>query len=241
MNPLDPRPVPLPPTGAAAGPEPAALLEVARLTGTEAVLCLSTGAAELALACSTQARRVVAAHPEAQPTTVLGVPDGLELVAAAPEALPFADGSFDRVISHLASPRSPDLEQMMAELARVLHPEGRLVLVDNYVPEDPVADRFLNALEQLRDPRHVRTYRLSELAGTLAGAGLSGYVAGQYEAAADLEAWAAEDGAPGENTAVLRAMLSGAPDLCRTLFRIETYPAVRFNYLRAVLVAELGP
>ncbi len=52
------------------------------------------------------------------------------------EALPYADGSFDTVVNTMAFTGYPDAAAAASELARVLRPGGRLVLVDVDYPRD---------------------------------------------------------------------------------------------------------
>ena len=46
----------------------------------------------------------------------------------------------------------------MAELVRVTGRGGRLLVVDQIAPVDPVAAAELNAFERTRDPSHVRAF-----------------------------------------------------------------------------------
>lgn len=55
--------------------------------------------------------------------------EGVELVEGRAQALPFADGSFDRVTSHLALMLMTPIEPVVAEIHRVLRPGGRLVAI----------------------------------------------------------------------------------------------------------------
>ena len=86
--------------------------------------------------------------------------------------LPFADGSFDRVIASEVLEHIPDDETAMVELARVLRPGGSMaVTVPRCGPE------FVNwALsDQYHDVPggHVRIYRYRELVRRLEGTGLT--------------------------------------------------------------------
>jgi SAM-dependent methyltransferase len=86
--------------------------------------------------------------------------------------LPFADGSFDRVIASEVLEHIPDDETAMAELTRVLRPGGTMaVTVPRCGPE------FVNwALsDEYHDVPggHVRIYRRSQLVGRLQGTGLT--------------------------------------------------------------------
>ncbi len=56
------------------------------------------------------------------------VPDGVELVQAEAEALPFEDGTFERAIAQLVV-HHLDRARAFAEASRVLEPRGRLTVV----------------------------------------------------------------------------------------------------------------
>jgi SAM-dependent methyltransferase len=87
--------------------------------------------------------------------------------------LPFADGSFDKVIASEVLEHIPDDSAAFAELARVLRPAGRLaVTVPAWLPE-----RICWALsEEFHAPivegGHVRIYKERELRAQLRSAGL---------------------------------------------------------------------
>jgi ubiquinone/menaquinone biosynthesis C-methylase UbiE len=70
--------------------------------------------------------------------------------------LPFELGSFDltgslRTLHHIARP-----ELAVAELARVTRMRGRVLVIDQIAPVDPLAASQLNAFERARDPSHAR-------------------------------------------------------------------------------------
>jgi ubiquinone/menaquinone biosynthesis C-methylase UbiE len=54
-----------------------------------------------------------------------------EIVAAPAEALPFADASFDAVVTTLVLCSVTDLGAALAEIRRVLRPGGRLLLIEH--------------------------------------------------------------------------------------------------------------
>jgi ubiquinone/menaquinone biosynthesis C-methylase UbiE len=77
-------------------------------------------------------------------------------VAFAAESMPFQDGSFDLVVSRVAAHHFSSPRQFLLEAARVLRPEGHLLLIDGSVPDgDPDTEEWLHKVEQWRDPSHV--------------------------------------------------------------------------------------
>lgn len=85
----------------------------------------------------------------------------VDWVAAAAESLPFPDSSLSLVTSRYASHHFHNLPQALTEAARVLTPEGRLVMCDVATPEPPHLEQLTNELEQVRDPTHVWDYPIS--------------------------------------------------------------------------------
>jgi SAM-dependent methyltransferase len=56
---------------------------------------------------------------------------GVDVVAASADALPFPDDSFDSVVSTLVLCTVPDAGAALREIARVLRPDGRLLLLEH--------------------------------------------------------------------------------------------------------------
>ena len=128
--------------------------------GEERALDSGTGAGALPFALAPHVREVVAVDL---------VPELLEqgrkrgerfsnvsFIEGDATKLPLEDGSFDlagslRTLHHIARP-----ELAVAELARVTRPGGRVLVVDQIAPVDPVAAAELNAFERARDPSHAR-------------------------------------------------------------------------------------
>jgi SAM-dependent methyltransferase len=80
------------------------------------------------------------------------------LVQADATALPIGSGSADVVTSRLAAHHFADAAAAFREIGRILRPGGLFVLVDNFAPDDSALDAFINELETLRDPSHVRNH-----------------------------------------------------------------------------------
>lgn len=77
--------------------------------------------------------------------------------------LPFADGSFSIVVTQATFHHLADPQAVLAEMARVCAPGGRIAVID-MTPDAAKAAAF-DQVERLRDPSHVRTLTLDELRG----------------------------------------------------------------------------
>jgi ubiquinone/menaquinone biosynthesis C-methylase UbiE len=87
------------------------------------------------------------------------------------ENLPFADATFDGLVTRAAVHHFADPQRAFAEMFRVLRGGGIGVVVDLVSSEDAAESRLHNAIERLRDPSHIRMLPASELIAGMAGAG----------------------------------------------------------------------
>lgn len=132
------------------------------------------------------------------------------------EALPFPDASFDVVASRFSAHHYADPRRAVCEMARVLRRDGALLLLDSIAPEEPAFDSYLNALEVLRDPSHVRNHRISEWLGLFAGAGLRAGVVETFPLRLGFRAWLERQAAPPEAEAAIRSLRARAPAQVRS-------------------------
>ena len=124
------------------------------------MLDAGTGAGALALALAPYVREVVGLDlvPELldQARRRAGGRPNVTFVEGDVTRLPFPLGSFDlaatlRTLHHVARP-----ELVIAELARVTRLDGRLLVVDQVAPADPLRAIELDRFERSRDPSHTR-------------------------------------------------------------------------------------
>jgi ubiquinone/menaquinone biosynthesis C-methylase UbiE len=73
---------------------------------------------------------------------------GIELVEAPAEALPFADSSFDTAVFTLVLCTVPDPASALAEVARVLKPNGKLLFLEHVRAKDARLARWQDRLEK---------------------------------------------------------------------------------------------
>jgi ubiquinone/menaquinone biosynthesis C-methylase UbiE len=141
---------------AARGELAEALLAVARLEPGQRVLDLASGPGLLARcardAVGDDGLSVASDISEGQ---LACCPD-LVRVAADGEALPFADGSFDRVLCGLGLMFFPDEQAALQEIRRVLRPDGLLALsVWGSAEEVPLVETALACMRRLLPPPKV--------------------------------------------------------------------------------------
>ncbi len=112
------------------------------------------------------------------------------------EALPFADASFDGVVTRLAIHHFADPGLVLREVARVLRPGGRLVVVDVVVSEDAAEAALQNAIENLRDPSHLRMLPATGLDALVAASGFEILDRSAWVKSREFEEWMgiADDG-----------------------------------------------
>ena len=122
-------------------------------------------------------------------------------VVARAEDLPFADGSFDVVVSRIAPHHFTDVRAAVAEMERV---SNRLVVIEDTLFS---SDRHEHA-EKLRDPTHVRNYTEDEWREFLTEAGLEVEQVECFEKTHPLEDWLARTGCEGEEAAEVRELLA---------------------------------
>ena len=122
-------------------------------------------------------------------------------VVSRAEELPFADGSFDCVVSRIAPHHFADLPRALRELERVSN--------DVLVIEDTLysSERHEQA-ERLRDPTHVRNYTEDEWVELLTDAGLEVEQRQLFEKEHPLEDWLARTGCEGDDAARVRELLA---------------------------------
>jgi len=215
---------------------------------TDHVLDIGTGAGHTALAFAPGVARVVAfdlTHAMLEEVRRNAAQRGLANVSVhqgAAESLPFADGSFDLVTCRLTTHNFPALARAVGEMARVLRPDGRLLIADTTVPEDDELDDAINGIELLRDPSHVRNWRPSEWKGMVSDAGLRVVECelGYYDEGTgmDFDAWTSRMGTPPDAVAELRRRFLGAsPGLTSALRIVRDGEQLRFALPRITLIA----
>ena len=149
----------------------------------------------------------------------------IETVSGPAERLPFADASFELIVTRFSAHHWLELARALAEAARVLIPGGTMIVIDVLAPEAPLLDTALQTLEFLRDGSHVRNYRESEWRAMLAAAQFSEptTVKGEidrWKLPLEFQSWVTRIGTPAGRIDALKVVLDALPREAREYFAV---------------------
>ena len=148
-------------------------LIVAWAAGAGTALDVATGGGHVARRLREAGIRVVSSDP---------APGMRPDAVCTAEHLPFADGSFDVVVTRLAAHHFGDVRQAVHEMARVA--ATSVLVVDNgFMGED------VEQAETLRDPSHVRNYSEAEWRSFAKDAGLDVEDVRSFQKPITLQPW----------------------------------------------------
>ena len=122
------------------------------------------------------------------------------------ENLPFDVAEFDVIVTRLSFHHFSNIQTVLAEFQRVLRPQGRLITADIVTSANQEESRLHNALEQLRDPTHVRMLSHPEFLTTLRSVGFEPVVVASWEQKRSFSEWAGIISVP-ERTEPLREVM----------------------------------
>ena len=137
------------------------------------------------------------------------------------EKLPWPDDSFDLVVSRYSAHHWRDIAAGLMEARRVLKHGGLAVFMDVAAPDQPLLDTWLQSLELLRDPSHVRDYTIGEWRGMLENAGFQPTEASRFRLRLEFSSWVRRINTPELHIQAIRSLqaMAGA-DVCQ-YFEIE--------------------
>ncbi len=144
------------------------LVEISEVKSTDYILDVATGGGHVANALASLAASVVAFDLTEEMLKVARTfitgngNENVEFRQGDAESMPFRDEQFEIVTCRIAPHHFPNIVQFISEAFRVLKKGGKLLLVDNVVPEDDACDHFYNEVEKRRDRSHFRAWKKSE-------------------------------------------------------------------------------
>lgn len=213
----------------AAGPDLQAARDLVRqcLPPAAAILDVGTGAGHLSFALAPGAARVVALDPSAGMLATVrdaAAARGLrqiETCEACAAALPFADASFDLVCTRYSAHHWLDLPRALAQLRRVVKPDGVVLIIDLLGDEDALVDTYLQSMELLRDPSHVRDRSVAEWQVLLRTAGFECREHRVWNTRLQFSSWVARMRTPDVLAGAIRMLQANAPAEVRCSLNIE--------------------
>jgi SAM-dependent methyltransferase len=191
------------------------------------VLDLGCGGGHVAFNVAASAREVVAYDLSADMLAAVAAEarargiGNLRTEQGPAERLPFRDGAFDVVLTRFSAHHWSDVDAGLREARRVLAPGGRAAFADAVAPEAPLLDTFIQSIELLRDPSHVRDYRVSEWQAKLAAAGFRPGAVTRRRLRLDFASWIQRMRTPPLHAEAIRALMARMSAAVTDHFAIE--------------------
>lgn len=142
-------------------------------------------------------------------------------VVGKAEKLPFNDESFDVIISRYSAHHWQDVHQALHEMHRVLTKNGKVIMVDILGCANPVINNFLQTIETIRDPSHVRNYHLSEWTHMTETAGFYIDTVQKQRLPLEFGSWVARMNTPTTSVQTIRHLQTLAPDVVRRHYELS--------------------
>ena len=152
------------------------------------------------------------------------------------ERLPCPDAAFDIVATRYSAHHWLDVQAGLREARRVLKPGGLAVFMDATTPGSPLLDTWLQALELLRDPSHVRNYALEEWRGMAEAAGLKPGAVSRFRLRLEFSSWIKRMNTPEIHAEAIRSLQQRAGAEVTRHFEIE--PDGSFTIDTMLMTAE---
>ena len=142
-------------------------------------------------------------------------------VQAPAERLPFDNESFDFVACRMSAHHWRDFEAGLREARRVVRQGAPALFVDVIAPTEPLFDTHLQAIELLRDPSHVRDYRMEEWCAALARSGFTLCAFTPHRLRMEFATWIARMRTDAAHVAAIRSLQQGASAEVKEALAIE--------------------
>lgn len=153
----------------------------------------------------------------------------------AAENLPFEDQSLCAVVSRYSAHHWQSVPQAMNEIYRVLKPRGKVIFIDILGNQQPILDTFLQSIEMIRDPSHVRDYSLAEWMNFAESAGFKIEQVEKQSLKLDFKSWVERMQTPKDAIATLRFLQQKAADMVKKYYQIQSDGSFQSEVLYLVL------
>lgn len=136
------------------------------------------------------------------------------------ESLPFVDDSFDYVVTRYSAHHWIDWQKALCECRRVLKPGGTFIVIDIISSDHPLLDSWLQTIEVIRDPSHVRDFSVSQWAYGLSMAGFNVVSGDQFPIVLDFQSWIERMQTPEERVVAIHSLMGSASNTVRDYFKV---------------------
>ena len=158
--------------------------------------------------------------------------------------LPFEANTFDIVVSRYSAHHWANPQRAIREFARVLKFQaGYVILSDVVAPADILIDSYLQAIELLRDPSHVRDHTAGQWIEMFQNAGFKARVVHEFEVELDFVSWLTRMSTPPLMSKTIRELLRGAPSRVKEIMQISldglSRDTFRFVFPGAIFLASI--
>ena len=137
------------------------------------------------------------------------------------EKLAFPNESFDCIISRYSAHHWQNMPQAMQEIHRVLQAHGKVIMFDILGNSHPILDTFIQSIEVIRDPSHVRDYSLAEWAVFVEQAGFRIDVVEKQYLNLNFQSWVERMQTPEGAVNTIRYLQNRVSDQVRAYFQIQ--------------------
>lgn len=147
--------------------------------------------------------------------------DNIQVQVGAAEQLDFPEQCFDVVISRYSAYHWQNLDQALQQVYRVLKPKGTAIFFDVLGSSHPILDTFLQCVEMIRDPSHVRDYSLAEWFAHVECHGFKVEVVEKQSLRLDFQAWVSRMQTASVATETIRYLQEKVSDQVRDYYQIS--------------------
>lgn len=211
-----------------AGPDlEKARMLAAQLSADSRAVDIGCGAGHLSFALAAHLARIIALDPsrgmleQVAKTAAAKELRQIETREGSAESLPFQDASLQLACTRYSAHHWTRLEAAVQEMARVLGTGGHALIIDTLGHEDALVDTFMQSIELLRDPSHVRNRCSREWRSLFRAAGLLEVEYAEWPTRLDFASWIERMRTPAERAAVIRSLQEGSPREVQQALRIE--------------------
>ncbi|HEY4319359.1 MAG TPA: class I SAM-dependent methyltransferase [Herbaspirillum sp.] len=141
--------------------------------------------------------------------------------AGAAETLACPDHAFDIAVTRYSTHHWRDAAAGLAQMRRVLKPGGQAIFMDVVSPGVPLLDTWLQGMELLRDPSHVRNASLAQWCAFLSAAGFAVGRVRTFRLRLEFASWVERMETPASHVAAIRSLQQRAAAEVVDYFAIE--------------------